>query len=65
MTSLDQPATAGRAERAVSLARYYLPDLVYGANDGIITTFADVFGGNRRRPLRDGYPHPRFRQPGR
>jgi VIT1/CCC1 family predicted Fe2+/Mn2+ transporter len=27
-----------------SLARHYLPDLVYGANDGIITTFAVVSG---------------------
>ena len=26
------------------LARHYLPDLVYGANDGIITTFAVVTG---------------------
>jgi VIT1/CCC1 family predicted Fe2+/Mn2+ transporter len=26
------------------LARHYLPDLVYGANDGIITTFAVVSG---------------------
>ncbi len=25
-------------------ARHYLPDLVYGANDGIITTFAVVCG---------------------
>lgn len=26
------------------LVRHYLPDLVYGANDGIITTFAVVSG---------------------
>jgi VIT1/CCC1 family predicted Fe2+/Mn2+ transporter len=32
------PTAAGR------LARHYLPDLVYGANDGIITTFAVVSG---------------------
>jgi VIT1/CCC1 family predicted Fe2+/Mn2+ transporter len=29
---------------AVGLARHYLRDLVYGANDGIITTFAVVAG---------------------
>jgi VIT1/CCC1 family predicted Fe2+/Mn2+ transporter len=31
------------AERA-GVVRHYLPDLVYGANDGIITTFAVVSG---------------------
>ncbi len=31
-------------EAAGVLARRYLPDLVYGANDGIITTFAVVCG---------------------
>jgi VIT1/CCC1 family predicted Fe2+/Mn2+ transporter len=30
--------------RLVELVRHYLPDLVYGANDGIITTFAVVTG---------------------
>ena len=29
---------------AFPLVRHYLPDLVYGANDGIITTFAVVSG---------------------
>jgi len=28
----------------VAAARHYLPDLVYGANDGIVTTFAVVCG---------------------
>src|SRR5918993_4584186 len=28
----------------VAIARHYLRDLVYGANDGIITTFAGVAG---------------------
>jgi VIT1/CCC1 family predicted Fe2+/Mn2+ transporter len=32
-----------RAPRAI--ARHYISDLVYGANDGIITTFAVVAGG--------------------
>ncbi len=37
--------TAGRGEgMAVRFWPHYLPDLVYGANDGIITTFAVVFG---------------------
>ena len=30
--------------RLPAAARHYLPDLVYGANDGIITTFAVVCG---------------------
>jgi VIT1/CCC1 family predicted Fe2+/Mn2+ transporter len=30
--------------RAAELVRHYLPDLVYGANDGAITTFAVVAG---------------------
>jgi vacuolar iron transporter family protein len=30
--------------RHAHLIRFYLPDLVYGANDGIITTFAVVSG---------------------
>ena len=32
------------ARLTVSLARHYIRDLVYGANDGIITTFAVVTG---------------------
>lgn len=39
-----QPAAARRRARPADLARHYLPDLVYGANDGIITTFAVVSG---------------------
>src|SRR4029453_6360633 len=30
---------------ALALARHYIRDLVYGANDGVITTFAVVAGG--------------------
>jgi VIT1/CCC1 family predicted Fe2+/Mn2+ transporter len=33
-----------RPARLPDIARHYLPDLVYGANDGIITTFAVVCG---------------------
>ena len=29
---------------AVGIARHYIRDLVYGANDGLITTFAVVAG---------------------
>jgi len=39
--------SAPTADRRVAATRFwphYLPDLVYGANDGIITTFAVVFG---------------------
>jgi VIT1/CCC1 family predicted Fe2+/Mn2+ transporter len=45
------PATSRREWRAgheppigVEMARHYMGDLVYGANDGIITTFAVVAG---------------------
>ena len=33
-----------RRHEMARLSRHYLPDLVYGANDGIITTFAVVSG---------------------
>lgn len=39
-----RPPTAAEAAGLERLARHYLPDLVYGANDGIITTFAVVSG---------------------
>ncbi len=35
---------ADRRAGVIRFSRHYLPDLVYGANDGIITTFAVVFG---------------------
>jgi VIT1/CCC1 family predicted Fe2+/Mn2+ transporter len=51
---MSQRLPAGRASRPASLhvdpigvsatARHYIRDLVYGANDGIITTFAVVCG---------------------
>jgi vacuolar iron transporter family protein len=41
---LEHRPPARRRRRARWLARHYLPDLVYGANDGIITTFAVVSG---------------------
>jgi len=34
----------GRKDQLPAALRHYLPDLVYGANDGIITTFAVVCG---------------------
>ena len=33
-----------RSERLGRLIRHYFPDLVYGSNDGVITTFAVVSG---------------------
>lgn len=41
---MDQPQPTTSGERKGSLVRTYLADLVYGANDGIITTFAIVAG---------------------
>ena len=38
------PIHPAREPALSRLARHYLPDLVYGANDGIITTFAVVSG---------------------
>ncbi|HYK07716.1 MAG TPA: VIT1/CCC1 transporter family protein [Gaiellaceae bacterium] len=35
---------ANRRDEVTRFSRHYLPDLVYGANDGIITTFAVVSG---------------------
>jgi len=40
MVSATRPARS----RVVAVARHYLRDLVYGANDGIVTTFAVVTG---------------------
>jgi VIT1/CCC1 family predicted Fe2+/Mn2+ transporter len=48
MSGRDEDAEALRATHSPrfgpELARHYLRDLVYGANDGIITTFAVVTG---------------------
>ena len=41
-TGQGQPAATG--DRISSAFRTYLPELIYGANDGIITTFAIVSG---------------------
>jgi VIT1/CCC1 family predicted Fe2+/Mn2+ transporter len=38
------PGAGHEPDGARALARHYLKDLVYGANDGIITTFAVVAG---------------------
>jgi VIT1/CCC1 family predicted Fe2+/Mn2+ transporter len=38
------PAASAETPVFRRLARHFLPDLVYGANDGIITTFAVVSG---------------------
>ena len=37
-------AAGRRGRRVPAAARFYLPDLVYGSNDGVITTFAVVCG---------------------
>jgi vacuolar iron transporter family protein len=40
---IDRPTSAAHSP-ATALIRHYIRDLVYGANDGIITTFAVVAG---------------------
>ena len=40
----DRAEPVGRWDGATRFSRHYLPDVVYGANDGIITTFAVVSG---------------------
>jgi VIT1/CCC1 family predicted Fe2+/Mn2+ transporter len=43
--TVTRPATRHREPRgALEIARHYVRDLVYGANDGLITTFAVVAG---------------------
>lgn len=41
---MARPSNHREPRGAVAVARHYLGDLVYGANDGIITTFAVVAG---------------------
>lgn len=44
MSGASGQAVRSRAPAFERLAGHYLPDVVYGANDGIITTFAVVSG---------------------
>ena len=41
---LARPSVHHEPSGAVAIARHYIRDLVYGANDGLITTFAVVVG---------------------
>jgi VIT1/CCC1 family predicted Fe2+/Mn2+ transporter len=41
---LSRPRAGSRRHALAEVARHYLRDLVYGANDGIVTTFAVVTG---------------------
>lgn len=41
---MPRPSSHVEPNGAVAVARHYIRDLVYGANDGIITTFAVVAG---------------------
>src|SRR5687768_4906207 len=43
LAMIDRPTSAAHSP-ATALIRHYIRDLVYGANDGIITTFAVVAG---------------------
>ena len=39
-----RPSTHREPTGAIDIARHYIRDLIYGANDGIVTTFAVVAG---------------------
>ena len=41
---MPRPSLHREPAGAVQIARHYIRDMVYGANDGIITTFAVVAG---------------------
>lgn len=41
---MNRPSTHVEPRGLVPIARHYIRDLIYGANDGIITTFAVVAG---------------------
>ena len=41
---MNRPSLHQEPDGAVQIARHYIRDVVYGANDGIITTFAVVAG---------------------
>lgn len=44
MNATDRASVHVSPVGTLATLRHYLPDLVYGANDGIITTFAVVAG---------------------
>ena len=43
-TTARRPSVHEEPRGAVAIARHYIRDIIYGANDGIITTFAVVAG---------------------
>jgi VIT1/CCC1 family predicted Fe2+/Mn2+ transporter len=44
MARVPRPSLHREPETALDIARHYIRDVIYGANDGIITTFAVVAG---------------------
>ena len=42
MRSARRPSTHEEPRGALAVTRHYIGDLIYGANDGLITTFAVV-----------------------
>ena len=44
MSSIERPKSSPLLRGLAPTIRKYLPDIVYGANDGIVTTFAVVSG---------------------
>ena len=52
MTPISRASIHEEPRGAVAIARHYIRDLIYGANDGLITTFAVVaaVSGGASRP---------------
>src|SRR3954465_14430866 len=44
LVTVPRPSTHQEPHGPTAIARHYIRDLIYGANDGLITTFAVVAG---------------------
>ena len=60
LDDMPRPSLHREPAGVIQIARHYIRDMVYGANDGIITTFAVVAGvtgeRSRRAPCSSSAP---------